>query len=198
MNPVQAKATPKAKREPWFYIYVGTAITMLTAIGIFTWSVFQSSREGGHVTATQSPQTGGNYSATGYRELGRFFPPAYSGGQPATPDFAAAMKLYTQRDYAAATAALRSVVGAHPDFVAARFYLGICEIYANDLAAGIADLRRVTAAGSTPYLEPSLFYVGKALLSSDDPVGARQQFEQVIALHGDFEQQAESLLAKLR
>ena len=171
---------------------------MLTAIGIFTWSVFQSSREGGHVTATQSPQTGGTFSATGYRELGRFFPPAYTGGQAATPDFTAAMKLYTQRDYAASTPALRAVVKAHPDLVAARFYLGICEIYGSDLPAGMTDLRGVIAAGSTRYLEPSLFYLGKALLSSDDPTAARQQFEQVIALHGDFEQQAESLLAKLR
>ena len=40
----------KAKREPWVWIFAGTAIVMLIAMGIFIWSIVQSSREGARIT----------------------------------------------------------------------------------------------------------------------------------------------------
>src|SRR5260370_23345811 len=148
----------KTRREPWVWIFGGTAIVMLIAIIGFVWSVFQSSREGGRVTANTPPRSaGGAGAARSYEWLARFNPPAY---QPSTEgeaekpaEFRAAMRRYSNTDYAGAIAGLRSTAGEHPDFVPARLYLGICSLFTNDRSSGIAELRKVVAAGNTPDLE---------------------------------------------
>ena len=163
---------------------------MLCAVGVFLWSVFQSKREGGAVTARQARVTDA--------DLARFFPPAYTGPPPATRDFASAIELYSQRDYAAAVPALRSASEAHPDLIGARFYLGVCELYTGTRDAGIADLKKTVAAGDSSYTEQARFYMAKGLIGAGDITAAKDQLEQVIALHGDLEQQAEMILAKLK
>lgn len=182
----------KTKREPWFWIFVGTAVVMLCAIGIFIWSVLQSRREGGRMTAS-----GFN---SGSEVLGRFNPPAYrsfvSSSQPA--GFANGIERYSKRDYAAAIPVLDRVVKDHPDFFEARFYLGICYLFRGDRPSGIAQLRSVIAAGNTPYLEQARYYLAKGLLGAGDVVGARQQLDDIIVMHGEMEQQAESLLVRLK
>ncbi len=59
-------------------------------------------------------------------------------------------------------------------------------------------MRQVVAAGETPYLEQARFYLAKGLLATNNKAGARQQLDAVIELHGNLEQQAESLLAQFR
>lgn len=162
---------------------------MACAIVIFIWSVVQSRREGGRVTARESAVTDA--------DLARFFPPAYTGPPPATRDFASAVELYSQRDYAAALPALRKAADAHPDLTSARFYLAVCELYTNAREPGIADMRKVIDAGTTSYLEQARFYLAKALIGGGDIDAAKQQLQDVIAMHGDLEQQAEMLVAKL-
>jgi len=182
--------TAKTGREPWVFIYSGTAVVMLCAVAVFLWSVFQSRREGGGVTARRATVTDA--------DLARFFPPAYNGSPPAAHDFASAIELYSHRDYAAAVPALRAAADAHPELIAARFYLGVCELYSGARDAGVTDLKKTVAAGGGPYREQARFYLAKGLIGSGDIPAAKDQLEQVIALHGDLEQQAEMILAKLK
>jgi TolA-binding protein len=158
---------------------------MLCAIGVFAWSVVESKREGGGVVAIRR----------GGQSLAVFFPPSYRpvAGSVATPEFRTAIAHYVQRDYAAAIPGLASV-----DSVEARFYLGICNLYTGNHNAGIAELQKVIAAGDTPYLEQARFYLAKGLIKAGNLAGAREQLNLTIALHGDMDEQAEALLARLK
>lgn len=173
---------------------------MVCAIGIFLWSMFSSRREGSHVTASESVRPGGGLVSGGYQALARFNPPAYqpAGNSKRPPQFTTAIERYSQRDFAAAIPGLAAAVQAQPDFVEARFYLGVCYLFTEDRAGGIAQLRGVVAAGETPFLERARFYLAKGLLASGDIPAAREQLDNAIAMHGDMEQQAESLLAQIK
>lgn len=175
---------------------------MLIAIGIFAYSVLQSSREGGHITANESPRTGGGVASGGYEFLARVYPPAYRDlggtGSERPAEFRTAIERYSHRDYDGAITGLAKAVDKKPDFVEARLYLGICYLSANNRASGIAELRKVVEAGDTPYREQARFYLAKGLLGTGDVVGARQQLNDTIAMHGDLEQQAEALLTRVK
>jgi hypothetical protein len=204
--PIHWYVTPtsgKTKHEPQVWIFGGTAIVMSIAIVIFIWSVFQSSREGARVTANTPPRSAGRAgSPQSYEWLAHFNPPAYrpSGDREAAKpaEFRAAMVRYSSTDYSGAIAGLQAAASAHPDFVEARLYLGICYLFANNRPSGIAELRAVTRAGNTPYLEQARFYLAKGLLGTGDSTGARQQLDLLIASHGDMVQQGEALLAQIR
>lgn len=191
----------KAKREPWFWIFSATAVVMLIAIGIFIWSVIESSREGARVTASESPRTGGGMAIAQYEVLARVYPPAYRDlGDPKSPrpaEFRTAIEQYSKRDYTAAIAGLAAVVDSQPGFMEARLYLGICYLFMNNRTAGIEQLRKVVDAGDTPYLEQSRFYLAKGLIGAGDIAGARQQLNDAIAMHGGMLQQAETLLTRI-
>ena len=174
---------------------------MLIAIGMFAWSYVQSGREGSHVTASESPRTGGRIAADAYETLSRVFPPAWRDLAPQSQrpvELRTAIKNYSDRDYPAAIAMFAAVRNQRPDCVEARLYLGICYLAGDDRAAGIAELRSVVAAGNTPYLEQARFYLAKGLLGTGDIAGARRQLNDAIAMHGDLEQAAETLLARIR
>ena len=192
----------KPKREPWVWIFSATGVVMLIAMGIFIFSVVESRREGARVTASESPRTGGGVAPKGYETLARVYPPAYRdlGGAHAErpPEFRTAIERYSQRDYTAAMAGLAAAIAKQPDLVEARLYLGICYLFANDRPRGIAELRNVIEAGDTPYLEQARFYLAKGLLGAGDISGARQQLNDTIAMHGDLEQQAETLLIRVK
>ena len=191
----------KAKHEPSFYIFWATGIVMLIAMGLFGWSILESSREGARVTASESPRTGGGQAADAYQTLSRVYPPSYrdldtNAHRP--PELRAAIERYSQRDYAAAIPAFSTVIEKQPDCVEARLYLGICYLFGNNRKAGIDELRSAVAAGPTPYQEQARFYLAKGLLGMNDIAGARQQLNDTIAMHGYMEQQAETLLARIR
>jgi len=192
----------KAKREPWVWIFSATAAVMLIAMGIFIWSVVESSREGARITASESPRTGGGIAAGGYEVLARVYPPAYrdlGGARSQRPaEFRHAIERYSHRDYTAAIPGLAAVVDKQPDLVEARLYLGICYLFMNNRSAGIVELRKAVDAGNTPYLEQARFYLAKGLLGAGDIASARQQLNDTIAMHGDMEQQAETLLARVK
>ncbi len=192
---------PKKRREPWFYIYWGTALMMLTAIGMFAWLMLIGRREGSRVPASESPRTGGGRPADAYQVLSRFNPPAYRdlGDAPDPPatGYRAAIARYTQRDYQGAIAGLGAAT-ANSKSPQAHFYLGICYLYTDDTPSGIAELRKTLDSINTPYAAQAHFYLAKGLLRTGDIAGARQHLDSAIALHGDLEQQAENLLSRLK
>ena len=139
-----------------------------------------------------------------YLLLARFEPPPYlpnrmgDAAAPKSRQFQAAMEHYLKRDYAGAIPGLRAIAGTRPDFVEARYYLGICSLLTNDLAAGVKELQAVIASGETPYREEARFYLAKGLLDDGDIGGAQRQLENVLAMHGDLEKQARALLAQIK
>ena len=61
----------------------------------------------------------------------------------------------------------------------------------------ISSLRATVALGDTPYLEDAKFYLAKAYLRRADIRSARSELLQVVELHGEREQDARALLARL-
>jgi len=187
----------------WFSIYAFTAVILTIAVGVFAWLASESRKEAGEGrTANARPPVLRHIPAERFLLLARFDPPAYSSESQtdeATPKtFQRAMARYAKRDFAGAIPELRAAAAAEPDLWAARYYLGICLLLANDVPAGIAELRAVIAAPASRYQEPARFYLAKALLGQQDPDAAREQLEAVVRMHGELEQQARALLAQIQ
>jgi TolA-binding protein len=191
----------KPENRFWIWIYGFTAFTMLVAMSVFGWLAWTSRAEPGigRVAGTRPSN-----SATSpipdeqYDLLAAFEAPAYKPQRGAPKTFPAAMTLYSKRDYAGAAFALRAVMDAQPQFVPAKFYLGISLLLTGDRIAGIQELRDVTMAGNGPYLERARFYLAKGLIGEHDLTRAQQQLEDVIAQHGALEKQATVLLGRIR
>jgi predicted Zn-dependent protease len=187
----------------WFSIYAFTAVILTLAVGVFAWLASESRKEAGEGrTANARPAVGRHVSEERYQLLARFDPPAYTPSskdrQHAPHGFEQAMAFYSKADFAAAIPMLRPVAAAQPDFLPARFYLGICLLLTNERASGIQELRAVISAPASPYLEPARFYLAKALLGAGDRSAARQQLEALVAMHDDLEKQAQVLLSQIQ
>ena len=174
---------------------------MLVAMGVFAWLAWTSREEPGvgrvaggrPVNAATSPIPDERYAL-----LAAFEAPGYAPVPGAPKSFQDAMVRYAKQDYAGAASALRAVSDAQPDFVPARFYLGISQLLAGDRISGIQELRALTTGGESPYLERARFYLAKGLLAEHDIARAQQQLEDLIAQHGNLEKQATVLLGQIR
>jgi len=181
----------------WFSIYGFTAFILTIAVVVFAWLASESRKEAGEGrTANGHIPIGQSLPAVRLQELARFEAPAYLSAPKEPRGFAQAMQKYSARDYAGAISGLRSVAVAQPDFVPARFYLGICLLLTNDRAGGVEQLRGVISGLASPWTERARFYLAKALLAEGDRHGAQQQLDMVIALQGDLELEARQLLAQ--
>lgn len=137
-----------------------------------------------------------------YKLLARFDPPVYRplnlrGAETTDKGFRAAMERYSAGDFAGATVGLRAVLERTAGFVEARYYLGIAELQAGDIAQGLRNLQRVIAAGDTPFLSDARFYVAKALLGQNDAAAARQQLEFLVREKSELTSRAEEILKEL-
>jgi len=173
---------------------------IIIALGVLAWQASESRRDAG---PRMAPRTG-PIPVERYQLLARFKAPPYDASRaPADKtakrtQFQAAMELYSKRDYARAIPLLRAAIAIQPDFVEARYYLGICSLLTNDYASGVRELEAVSASGNTAYREAALFYLAKGLLADGDVSGAKQQLEKVVAMHRDLEKQAQALLAQIQ
>ena len=184
----------------WIAIYSFTAVILAIAVGVFVWVASESRKEAGlGRTANARPSITGHIPEERYELLARFVPPAYEPGKGVaqSQEFVRAMERYLKGDDAGALAGLRAVAKAQPDSIETRFYLGICLLLTNDRSAGIQELRGVAAAGDTPYLERSQFYLAKAQIGEHDIPQAEQLLNSVIGMHGEFEKQAQVLLSQI-
>jgi len=185
----------------WFAIYGFTAFILTIAVVVFAWLASESRKEAGEGrTANARPVRGQPIPEERLQLLAGFEAPLYSTGpESITPhEFRQAMDRYSARDYSGAIPGLRALAAANPDFVPARFYLGICLLLTNNRAGGIEQLRAVAAAPPSPYVEQARFYLAKALLGEGDRSGAQQQLDLVIASEGKLETQARALLAQIQ
>ncbi len=190
----------KPENRFWIYIYGFTAFTMLVAMAVFGWLVWTSKDEPGvGRVAGPRPATvdANSLSDEEYVLLAQFQAPAYTPARGAPKGFDAAMALYQKQDYPDAASALLTVTEAHPEFVPAKFYLGISLLLSHSRIAGIQELRDLTAADS-PYTARARFYLAKGFIAEHDIRRAQEQLEAVIAQHGPLAKDADALLAKIR
>jgi hypothetical protein len=190
----------KPENRFWIGIYGFTAFILLIAVSVFGWLAWTSHHEPGvgHVAGARPPLPSAAIPDEQYTLLAAFEAPKYSPVMGAPEEFQKAMRLYVNQDYAGAKLGLRTAASATPAFLGAHFYLGICLLLTGDHLTGIEELRTVTAAGDSPYLERARFYLAKGLLAEHDAVRAQTELESLVAQHGGLEKQAEELLAQIR
>lgn len=195
----------KKRREPWVFIFASAAVVLIVAAVAFIWLIRQSGdATGSRVVAGVPPRQSSPVSPERFQLLAQFEPPPYTptalrGGGTAKPShFRTGMERYLKKDYAGAIPELKTALKAQPGFAQAQFYLGICELLTGDRASGNEDLRKVIAAGDTPYLEGARFYLAKSLLGEGRIAEARQLLEDVASMHGDLEKQAQALVPQLK
>jgi len=198
--PTKAAANKPAFKF-WFSIYGFTAFILTIAVVVFAWLASESRKEAGEGrTANGPPVRSGRIPEERLQLLSHFEPPEFSATassqEPA--GFDSAMARYKAHDYPAAISALQAVTMAQPDFVEARFYLGVCLLLANRTADGIEQLKTVAASPKSPWVEKARFYLAKALLGEGDRTGAEHELDVVIALQGDLEKNARALLSQIR
>jgi hypothetical protein len=130
--------------------------------------------------------------------LAAFDAPPYQEQPGQSEIFQKAMQFYQDKKYLRAIPLLRVTADRQPDFLTARFYLGISFLLADRVPLGIKELRKVAAAeGENPYREAAHFYLAKGLIARNDTMDAREQLQTVIALHGPRENEAKALAAKI-
>jgi hypothetical protein len=190
----------KPENRFWIGIYGFTVFILLVAVSVFAWLAWTSHQEPGvgRVAGARPPRAASLIPDERYETLAAFQAPAYAPEPRAPKSFQAAMALYNKQDYAGASSALRPVADANPGFPAARFYLGVSLLLSGDHIAGIQELRALTMAGDSAYLERGRFYLAKALIAEHDMARAQEQLQALIAQHGGLEKQAAALLAQLR
>jgi hypothetical protein len=186
----------KPENRFWIGIYSFTAFIMLVAMGVFGWLAWTSRQEPGigRVAGAPKQATSASIPDERYELLASFPAPDYSVDPAASKVFKDAMQRYAKQDFSGAIPGLR----AAQDLPAAKFYLGVCLLLTGDRLSGIEELRAITEAGPSPYLERARFYLAKGLLAEHDIPRARTQLETLIAQHGDLEAQASALLAQIK
>ena len=183
----------------WIGIYAFTGVIMLIAMSVFGWLAWTSRQApgAGRVAGARAPSTTTSIPDERFELLASFTPPEYVPEGPSPAGFQDAMRSYTSKDFKGAIPKLRAAANAAPNFMGAQFYLGICLLVTGDKIPGIQQLRGVTEAGETPYLERARFYLAKGLLAERDIPRAKVELQKLIAQHGDLEKQATLLLAQI-
>lgn len=183
----------------WIWIYSFTGFIMLTAMSVFGWLAWTSRQEPGtrRVASARAVPASTTIPDERLELLASFRPPDYVPENSAPREFQDAMRSYTNQDFKSALPKLRVAAKLAPTLVAAQFYLGICLLLTGDRIPGIQELRGVTEAGETPYLERARFYLAKGLISEHDVSRAKIELQKLIEQHGDLEKQATVLLAQI-
>lgn len=193
-------------RKPEVSVYILAAFGVVLIGGIFVLTVIARSMATGSFYRTPNGkivQPTSRVASSEDQLLAAFEPPAYQEirGQeiPGQSEvFQKAMQFYQNKQYLRAIPLLRVTADRQPDFLTARFYLGISFLLADRVPLGIKELRKVAAAeGENPYREAAHFYLAKGLIARNDTMDAREQLQTVIALHGPHENEAKALAAKI-
>jgi TolA-binding protein len=111
--------------------------------------------------------------------------------------FDAAMRRYVDGDYAGAIPGLRAAAGLRPEAPQYAFFLGVCQLLADQVDPAVADFQRAIALGESPFLEEAHFYLAKARLRQGNLPAARNELTRTIERRGRLENEARQLLAQV-
>jgi hypothetical protein len=126
--------------------------------------------------------------------------PQLRGEEAANSDhaqFLSGMQAYAQGDCGEALEALAKLSATAADGLAAKLYSGLCQFKGRELDSAQASLTAVVDAGDTPELETAEYFLAQTQLLRADAPGAKDWLNRTIALHGDYEEQAQKQAALL-
>jgi hypothetical protein len=188
-------------RKPEVNVYILAAFGVVLVGGIFVLAVIAKGMATGSFYRTSEGkivQPTSRVASSEDRLLAAFEAPAYQEIPNQSEIFQKAMQFYQDKQYLRAIPLLRVTADRQPDFLTARFYLGISFLLADRVPLGIKELRKVAAAeGENPYREAAHFYLAKGLIARNDTLDAREQLQSVISLHGPHENEAKALVVKI-
>ncbi len=193
VGPALAAIPPRRPVRFWAPAAIAAALVAAIALG---WMALKGPR---------IPPTPPAVSGPNLERIARLDPPPFKrtplrGAESnAEKRFRVAMEPYESKDYVSAAQALRKTLDRDPDSFDARYFLAICDLLTGRIPDGIAGLKTVVDAGNrSPYLEEAHFYLAKVYAGQRRLVDARREFEITVALHGDLETEARSLLEQLK
>jgi len=182
-------------------VYILTAFGIVLAIGLIVLTLVARGIASGSFYRTADGKITLPTSRLGSAEnlaLAAFEAPPYQEQAGQSEIFTKAMEFYQRKMYLRALPLLGVTSGRQPDFLEARFYLGVCFLLTDRLPLGIKELRKVTlSAGENPYREPAHFYLAKGLIARNAVLEARDELQTAVELHGPHEKDARELLSKL-
>jgi hypothetical protein len=188
-------------RKPEISVYILAAFGVVLIGGIFVLIVIAKGMATGAFYRNAEgkiTQPTSRVASSENQVLAAFDPPPYQEQPGQSEVFQKAMQFYQDKKYLRAIPLLRVTADRQPDFITARFYLGISFLLADRVPLGIKELRKVAAAeGENPYKEAAHFYLAKGMIARNDVMDAREQLQIVIALHGPRENEAKTLAAKI-
>jgi TolA-binding protein len=183
------------------------AIAAMLVVGFITFRVKRASPAqqavaAGPVAPAAKPAPQPSLAAAAVSRLADLTLPAFQArtlrGQNGDPNFDSGMKAYTSQDCPGAVKALAQVPSHDEDSLAARFFMGVCQMRDGDLGAASKSLGSVANAGDSPQQEAALYYLAQVALERNDADAARHYLARTVSLHGDFESRARAELAKIR
>jgi hypothetical protein len=110
--------------------------------------------------------------------------------------FQNAMAGYVEGRYGEAVSFLESAVQKEPKAADVNFYLGVCKLLLGHPQESIAPLKQAVAAGNSPYLQSSHYYLAKAYLQQEKFEEAEGEFHDAATISGRLTSEAKSLLAR--
>jgi tetratricopeptide (TPR) repeat protein len=111
-------------------------------------------------------------------------------GESRDAHFESGMQAYQAGNWSRALEDLKQVPTQSLDGLAARFYLGACQMQLGQFDRAAASLRSVAGSEDAPEQESALYYLAQIALREQRMSLARQYLTRTIALHGDLELRA--------
>jgi len=120
-------------------------------------------------------------------------PPSGSGGAT----WEQAMHAYAAGDFAAAAEGLDALAASGDERPLVFLYLGVARLQLAESAAAVSALERAVRDGAGLLRERALWYLGNAHLVAGDAARARETFERLEAVGGEYEVNAQQVLEAL-
>lgn len=133
-------------------------------------------------------------------EPATYLPLTLRGESPTTAAielFRAGMVFYSQKNYPLAIEKLSQAANLDSTWAAGFFYLGVSQLLNNQPLLAIPSLQKAIAFGDSLLIEKSYWYLGNAYLLVDQGSRARQAFEKVTEMGGDYAKPASQMLQRL-
>jgi hypothetical protein len=118
-------------------------------------------------------------------------------GEAARDRLSEALARYESKSYAAAQAALETILSQDANDPTALFYSGVSHLCRKQPTLAVVPLERVLALGPTEFRPAAEWYLALARLEMNDLAGARSRLERIAASDGFYRPKAAALLAPL-
>ncbi len=112
--------------------------------------------------------------------------------------FQNAMNAYIDARYNEAADFLENAVRLEPTAPDINFYLGVCKLLVGRPQESITPLTNAAAAGNSPFLQSSHYYLAKAYIQSIKLAEAETELRRAIAVPGRLTADAKALLTRLQ